>query len=206
VLERAVSLGSVGRPLATWFLAATIILIGVAAFAALQALLPGSSRRISTSEFNRFLAERFFDRPRVDIRFLRMEKIIEQLHEDRKTNEKRVRWLRFGFASLAVALAMLVLHVGVFLERAVESPCAGVTQSQRTVSSHHVAGDDSFRSTHASGTIVMSAPTGESSTGTDTQSPTSATFEAANPQPADAPAQAKPQELPEVGSESCPGK
>jgi hypothetical protein len=129
VLDRAVSLGAVGRPLGTWLLGATIVTVGVAAFAALQALLPGDSRRIPTSQMNQFLADRFFERPRVDIRFLEMEKLIEQLETDRRTNEKRWRWLRFGFVSLAVALAFLVLHIGVFLERAVETPCPVAKQS-----------------------------------------------------------------------------
>jgi hypothetical protein len=129
VLDRASALGPVGRPLGTWLLAMAIVLVGVAAFAALQALLPGRSRRVGTRQWGKFLSERYFDRPRAAIRFLEMESLVKQLDVDRQTNEQRLRWLRFGFATLAVALAFMVLHVGVFLERTVESPCAAAARA-----------------------------------------------------------------------------
>lgn len=129
VLDRADSLGAVGRPLGTWLLAMAILLVGVAAFAALQALLPRRSRRVTTKQLGKFLSERYFERSRAAIRFIEMKSLVRQLDVDRQTNEQRLRWLRFGFATLAVALACMVLHVGVFLERTVESPCAAAARA-----------------------------------------------------------------------------
>ena len=134
VLDRANALGTVGRPLGTWLLAMAILLVGVAAFAALQALLPGRSRRVGTPQLGRFLSERFFERSRAEIRFIETKSLVKQLDVDRQANEQRLRWLRFGFATLAVALAFMVLHVGVFLERTVESPCAAATRTATTPS------------------------------------------------------------------------
>jgi len=129
VLDRADALGTVGRPLGTWLLAMAILLVGVAAFAALQALLPGRSLRVGTRQLGKFLSERYFERPRGEIRFIETRSLVKQLDVDRQTNDQRLRWLRFGFATLAVALAFMVLHVGVFLERTVESPCAAAARA-----------------------------------------------------------------------------
>lgn len=134
VLDRANALGPVGRPLGTWLLAMAILLVGVAAFAALQALLPRKSRRVSTPQLRSFITERFFERPRGVIRFIEAKSLIKQLDADRQTNERRLSWLRFGFATLAVALAFMMLHIGVFLERSVETPCAAAARAAATPS------------------------------------------------------------------------
>ena len=134
VLDRAESLGPVGRPLGTWLLAMAILLVGVAAFAGLQALLPGRTRRVATRQLRNYLTEGYFERPRGEIRFLETKSLVNQLDVDRQTNEQRLRWLKSGFVTLAVALAFMVLHIGVFLERTVESPCAAAARTAATPS------------------------------------------------------------------------
>jgi hypothetical protein len=52
-----------------------------------------------------------------------LNNVAEETVANREANDTRRRWLARGIVALVVAAVFLVLHVGVFLERAAEDTC-----------------------------------------------------------------------------------
>jgi hypothetical protein len=123
VFDNAASLGSVGRPLGTWFLMAAAVMTAVAAVCALRALLPRPGIRITAEKLAGFLEPSIYENSRSNIRYSQLRVLVEQIAEDRASNERGLDWIKAGFTALVIALLFLLLHVGVYLERTVSSPC-----------------------------------------------------------------------------------
>jgi hypothetical protein len=136
VFKDAPSLGSVGRPLASWLLVGAAAMTAISAAAALQALLPKPSARITPEGLARFLEPSSYDTSRANIRYAQLRLLIEQVEDDRLGNDRRWDWLSAAFATLLVGLVFLLLHVGVFLERSVEKRCPLANSAAVEVAAH----------------------------------------------------------------------
>lgn len=133
VFEGAASLGTVGRPLGTWFLAAAALMSTVAAFDALAVLLRRPAMRIATSQLFEFLEPSCLARSRASLLYGQLRSAVSEVRVDREANDRIRNWFNAGLISLLAALLFLLLHLGVYLQRTVETPC------ERAAKGNHVS-------------------------------------------------------------------
>jgi hypothetical protein len=132
VFESSASLGAVGKPLGIWFLVAGAVMTTVAAGCALAVLIRRPSVRIETAQLARFLTASEYDDTRGNILHRQLRVLIEQIQEEREINRQLREWFNTGVGSLVVALLCILIHVGVYLERTVETPCEKAAKSAPT--------------------------------------------------------------------------
>jgi uncharacterized membrane protein (DUF485 family) len=128
VLSEAAALGSIDRPLAVVFLAVAVIAVGLAAYFALQILRLRPAVQISSKQLTAMSRSSAIKGPQAYVRGAMLKNIAEETVEDRGANDTRRMWLKRASFALVVAAVFLVLHVGVFLERAYEDKCSEPTR------------------------------------------------------------------------------
>ena len=124
VLNEASTLGDVDRPLAIAFLGLAVLAVGIAAYCALEVLRLRPAVFISDDELLGLSASPLRKGPQAFVRGRMLNNVAEEVVENRRGNDTRRDWLRRATAALVVAALALVLHVGVFLERAAENTSA----------------------------------------------------------------------------------